>query len=231
MKKLKSTLPNMAIVLTLIAVIAGGALAYVNSITKDPIAAINQKNLEDGIRKVLGDDNVAIPEPETMDDGTMVYRTEKGVAVQSQDPQNASFGGDLTILVGFDNEGNIMGYTVLKTNETPGLGAKAGEWFQEGQKGNIIGKNPATPLAVTKDGGDVDAITASTITSRSFLRAVNAAYVAVFGGDADALTSASQQANPEVDACEDVTTEGPDFEGEAAAMEQELEETNNSENV
>ncbi len=226
MKKLKSTWYNMAIVLTLIAVIAGGLLAYVNSITEGPIAAINQKNLEDGIRKVLGDDNVAIPEPETMEDGTMIYRTEKGFAVQSKDPQNASFGGDLTILVGFDTEGNIMGYTVLKTNETPGLGAKADEWFQKDGKGCIIGKNPSTPLSVSKDGGDVDAITASTITSRSFLRAVNAAYAACFSGDssADAQTGATQQ----VAACEDVPADAPvDYEQEAENLSKEIEESNN----
>jgi len=202
MKKLKSTWYNMAIVLTLIAVIAGGALAYVNSITEGPIKEINQKNLEDGIRKVLGDDKVAIPEAEEMPDGTKLYKTEKGVAVQAKDPKNASFGGDLTVLVGFDNEGNIKGYTILTTNETPGLGAKAGEWFQEGQKGNIIGMNPGTNVMyVTKDQdpsgnkGEVDAITASTITSRSFLSAVRAAYEACFGNnvEADANSGATQQ--------------------------------------
>lgn len=194
MKKLQSTWYNMVIVLTVISVIAASVLAYVNSVTEGPIAEINQKNLEDGIRKVLGDDTVAIPEPETAEDGTLIYRTEKGFAVQAKDPQNASFGGDLTILVGFDVEGNIKGYTVLKTNETPGLGAKAGDWFQEGNKGNIIGLNPSkNNLTVSKDGGEVDAITASTITSRAFLRAVNAAHAACFGGSSDAVTGASAQ--------------------------------------
>lgn len=196
MKKLRSSLTNMVIVLSVITVLAGAALAYVNSITAGPIETINKKNLEDGIRKVLGDDNVAIPEPGTLEDGTVIYRTEKGFAVQAQDPQNASFGGDLTVLVGFNTEGEIMGYTILKTNETPGLGAKAGEWFQKGQKGDIIGKNPGLKaLSVTKDGGEVDAITASTITSRSFLRAVNAAAAACMSDEAgvDAHSAATPQ--------------------------------------
>lgn len=201
MKKLKSTWYNMVIVLTLISAVASGVLAYVNKETEGPIAEINQKNLEDGIRKVLGDNQVAIPQPETLEDGTLIYRTEKGVAVQSTDPKNASFGGGLTVLTGFDNEGNIKGYTILQTAETPGLGAKADTWFQEGEKGSIIGMNPAkNNMTVSKDGGEVDAITASTITSRAFLRAVNAAFNAAFdtasdGTESDTMTGASTQNN------------------------------------
>jgi electron transport complex protein RnfG len=51
------------------------------------------------------------------------------------------------------------------------------EWFSEGGKGNVIGKNPANDnLTVSKDGGEVDAITAATISSRCFLKALNSAY-------------------------------------------------------
>jgi len=89
------------------------------------------------------------------------------------------FGGELKVLTGFDAEGNILGYTILGHAETPGLGAKATDWFQKGGKGDIIGKNPAkNNMTVSKDGGEVDAITASTITSRAFLKAVNEAYEA-----------------------------------------------------
>ena len=98
-----------------------------------------------------------------------------GAAVEST---TGGFGGDLKVLVGFDPEGNILGYTLLEHAETPGLGAKADKWFQKGEKGDIIGKNPAEALTVSKDGGQVDAITASTITSRAFLLAVNNAYKA-----------------------------------------------------
>ncbi|MBR0274375.1 MAG: FMN-binding protein, partial [Bacteroidaceae bacterium] len=89
--------------------------------------------------------------------------------------------------VGFDEVGAIKGYTVLEHAETPGLGAKAGFWFQKGEKGDIIGKNPGEKeLTVSKDGGDVDAITASTITSRAFLRAINVAFHAYAGASAKA---------------------------------------------
>ena len=190
MQKLKSTLPNMAIVLTSIALIAGLALGYVNSVTAGPIEKIKEQQLSDGIKAVLAADELKVEEPVTLDNGAVVYRTDKGVAVQATDPNG--FGGKLTVLVGFNDEGLIQGYRVLETAETPGLGAKAGEWFQKGQKGDIIGKQ-AGNLTVSKDGGEVDAITASTITSRAFLRCVNAAYEALDTKSEDAQTGASVQ--------------------------------------
>ena len=106
-----------------------------------------------------------------------------------------SFGGDLKVLVGFNQEGNILGYTILQTAETPGLGAKAEGWFQKDVKGSIIGKNPSTDnLIVSKDGGSVNAITASTITSRAFLLAVNNAYNAYKKG-ADSNSGATKVNN------------------------------------
>ena len=98
------------------------------------------------------------------------------------------------MLVGFNPEGTILGYTLLEHAETPGLGAKADKWFQKGGKGDIIGKSPSEPLTVSKDGGQVDAITASTITSRAFLMAVNNAYNAYkVTPAADAESGASKQ--------------------------------------
>jgi electron transport complex protein RnfG len=102
------------------------------------------------------------------------------------------------VLVGFDPEGKILGYTLLEHAETPGLGAKADKWFQKGEKGDIIGKSPAEPLTVSKDGGQVDAITASTITSRAFLLAVNNAYNAYkVAPVADTETGATKQVKKE----------------------------------
>jgi len=77
-------------------------------------------------------------------------------------------------MVGFDAEGNVTGYQILETHETPGLGAKADKWFQNDGKGSVIGLNPnGNELKVKKDGGDIDAISGSTITSRAFLDIVN----------------------------------------------------------
>ena len=203
MKKLESTLLNMVLVLTGVAVIMGGILAFVNHLTEEPINEQKAKALADGIKSVMVCDELQVAKTDT------VKQNAKGkeltyIIYQIQDAQNqdlgaavesttGGFGGDLKVLVGFDPEGKILGYTLLEHAETPGLGAKADKWFQKGQKGDIIGKSPAEPLTVSKDGGQVDAITASTITSRAFLLAVNNAYNAYKATPADAATGATQQ--------------------------------------
>ena len=74
------------------------------------------------------------------------------------------------------------------------MGQKASLWFQKGNKGDVIGKNPGEcNFTVSKDGGDIDAITASTITSRAFLAAVKSAYDQLFAGGADATSGATSQ--------------------------------------
>ncbi len=188
MKKLQSSLRNMILVLVSAALLMGGILAWVNHVTEGPIALQAEKTLAAGIKTVMGGEKLTVVGTDTItiDDGKLhsyiIHKTQDshkrplGVAVEST---TLGFGGDLKVLVGFDTEGNITGYTILQHAETPGLGAKADKWFQEGSKGDIIGKTPAQkPLQVKKDGGDVDAITASTITSRAFLKAVNEAYQA-----------------------------------------------------
>ena len=187
----------MVLVLTVISVVAGGTLAYVNEVTQEPIAEINAKNLQDGIKKVIigsTEGELKVEEPVEAD-GYTIYVTDKGTAVKAV---ANGFGGPIEVLVGFNEAGNILGYTILSTVETPGLGVKADTWFQKGGKGDIIGRNPGEKeLSVTKDGGEIDAITASTITSRAFLGAVNAAYHAFKGNWEDATSGASVQAGQE----------------------------------
>ena len=189
MKKLESTWYNMLIVLTLIAVVAGAALGFVNQKTSPLISENDAKAEAAGVIEVLKAENVEVQRKDTVGN-SIVYITNKGIAVKAEYAN--AFDGTLTLLVGFDYEGNILGYKVLKTNETPGLGAKADKWFQEGSKGNIVGMSPAkNNMTVSKDGGEVDAITASTITSRAFLRAVNTAYAAMNNSNEDVQSGAS----------------------------------------
>lgn len=199
MGKLKSNLQNMVLVLTGSALICGGLLAYVNNLTKPTIEAQADKALNEGIAAVLGGNaGDRLEAPDTVkreiagkEQVFIVYKMQNGTAVQSTDPNG--FGGNLKVLVGFNADGDILGYTVLEHAETPGLGAKAGEWFQKGQPGCIIGKNPGkNNFTVSKDGGDIDAITASTITSRAFLRAVQQAYN-TFKNNTDGNTSATMK--------------------------------------
>lgn len=90
------------------------------------------------------------------------------------------FSGEITVMYGFDAEGKINDYKVLKHAETAGLGSKMQEWFRM-KNGDrcILGLNPVThKMRVKKDGGNVDAITAATISSRAFLDALDKAYKA-----------------------------------------------------
>ena len=200
MKKLESSLKNMVIVLTAITVIATGLLAYVNQLTAGPIAEANAKALSDAIAIVVpGFDNNPAEAPETIElDGATykIYKATKGgefigAAVESS---ANGFGGALSVLVGFDKEGNIIDYSLLSHAETPGLGSKAADWFKKGAKGDITGMNPGQgALVVNKDGGQIDAITASTITTRAFLKAVNNAYAAYSGQNVDGASGATQQ--------------------------------------
>ena len=204
MKKLESSLKNMLLVLTGVTAISVALLAYVNQLTAEPIAEAEARALSDAVRAVVpGFDNDPIAEQKIQKVNGVDYAvypatkggTYIGAAIEAS---TMGFGGTLRVLVGFDAEGNILDYSLLSHAETPGLGSKASTWFKKGGKGDIIGMNPGkTPLAVDKDGGQADAITASTITTRAFLSAVNAAYAAYAGQDTtDGTTGASQQVEP-----------------------------------
>ncbi len=204
MKKLESSLLNMIVVLTLVSVITGGLLAAVNSVTEGPIQEQKDKALADGIKAVMGAEDIKVTADDKVNssvDGKdreyIIHRVANasgepiGVAVESA---SQGFSGDVKILVGLDKEGTIKGYTILEHAETPGLGARAVDWFQKDQKGDIIGQQPSKgKLTVSKDGGQIDAITAATITSRAFLKAVNNAYEVYASEGADAQSGATKK--------------------------------------
>ncbi|MBR6962839.1 MAG: RnfABCDGE type electron transport complex subunit G [Prevotella sp.] len=208
MEKLKSSVTNMVLVLTGVAVITGAILAYINHITEAPIALQKEKALADGIKAVMGGGELTVSKTDTVRQNDAKGKELTYIIYQTQDAQKkdlgaavesttGGFGGNLKVLVGFDPDGNILGYTLLEHAETPGLGAKADKWFQKGEKGDIIGKNPSEELTVSKDGGKIDAITASTITSRAFLLAVNNAYKAYKATPVDAQSGATKQVKNE----------------------------------
>ena len=204
MEKLKSTLPNMLLSLTGVCVIAGAILAGVNAMTKEPIAQSKAATLEAAIKAVTPEFDNKPSEESYMaavsdGDSVRIYPAKKGnewVGAAVESYSKNGFGGEIKVIVGFDKEGKIVNYSVLQHAETPGLGAKMQDWFRT-NKGNqsIIGRTiTADGLKVNKDGGDVDAITAATISSRVFLEAVNRAYSALTGVDAKgAATSKSSK--------------------------------------
>ena len=100
-------------------------------------------------------------------------------------------------MVGFDMDDKVVNYEILQHAETPGLGSKMGDWFKDIESSkSIIGRDMTLgALAVKNDGGDIDAITASTITSRAFLNAVNSAYNAYNGSKTESYSSATNDSD------------------------------------
>lgn len=204
MAKLESSFKNMVVVLCGISIFAAGALGVVYDLTLEPIKAAELAKQEAAIREVTsGFDNSPIKEKYILispeGDSLMCFPAKQngkltGIAIESF--SNKGFHGEIKVMVGLDPNGKIVNYSVVKHAETPGLGSKMGEWFKtDKNKQNILGLDPGKDKVwVSKDGGDVDAITAATITSRAFLDAIDRAYrsyMASLDVELDARTGAS----------------------------------------
>jgi electron transport complex protein RnfG len=184
-RRLPSTLPWMVASLTIVTVVAAAVMAFVYTVTKDPIAQSQRQKMIDAVAQVLpAFDNDPMADvwtdPST---GLNVYVASKdgeivGAAVQSGSPDG--FAGEIGVIFGFDATGKVTGYSVISQAETPGLGAKMDDWFRDPQGSrSVIGRDPgAEPMTVAKDGGEIDGITAATISSRAFLQALRRAYQA-----------------------------------------------------
>ena len=195
MAKLQSTLPNMLLSLTAICLVAGAVLAGVYEVTKDPIEAAKIAELNAAIKAVTPDfDNDPSAEAYMAvtgeGDSLKIYPAKQGdefVGVAVESNTKKGFGGEIKVIVGFDQAGKLLNYSVLQHAETPGLGAKMQDWFRmDKNKQSVWGRSiPDGGLKVTKDDKEngVDAITAATISSRAFLDAINRAYRAYAGAD------------------------------------------------
>ena len=195
MAKLQSTLPNMLLSLTAICLVAGAVLAGVYEVTKDPIEAAKIAELNAAIKAVTPDfDNDPSAEAymavTSEGDSLKIYPAKQGdefVGVAVESNTKKGFGGEIKVIVGFDQAGKLLNYSVLQHAETPGLGAKMQDWFRmDKNKQSVLGRSiPDGGLKVTKDDKEngVDAITAATISSRAFLDAINRAYRAYAGAD------------------------------------------------
>lgn len=176
----KSSLTNMALCLTAVCLVCSAILGVVYAVTYDPIQAAAQKALEESISAVLPEGGELSPNGISSDaegvDEYYVLSNGGAPVAYAVKSTTMGFGGALTVMVGVLPDGTVYNTSVLAHSETPGLGAKcadAASSFREQFK-NFKGS-----LKVTKDGGDVDAITASTITSRAFTKAVAQAVACV----------------------------------------------------
>lgn len=183
MAKKESSFKNMVITLFLVTFLASSALAIVYNFTKEPIEASKLARKLEAIKEVVPEFNNN-PYKEAfsvfMDGDSLVLypakKNEEMVGTAIETFTKIGFGGLIKIMVGFLPDGEIYNSTVMEHKETPGLGDKM-QKEKSGFSNQINNKNPKNYiLKVKKDGGDVDAITAATISSRAFCDAVQRAY-------------------------------------------------------
>jgi len=201
MEKIQSSFKNIFLSLTTICLIAGVALSAANKYTAGAIAASKIAQIHNAIKNITPEhDNNPMEEQYkiavTAKDSIIVYPVKKGgeyVGCAIESFTKEGFSGLIRVMVGFDIDDKLYDYAVLEHNETPGLGSKMEKWFREDKKRqNIIGHDMTKGLLkTTKDGGDIDAITASTITTRAFLEAINLAYN-IYKRNIDAVSGATK---------------------------------------
>ena len=176
----------MVSTLFVVTLVAAGLLGSVYALTKEPIRLAELKAKNEAIQVVVpGFDNEPSQEVEKLyvDGDTLYFYTARkgeeflGTAVETFTREG--FSGEFKLMVGFKPDGSIIDIAVIKHAETPGLGDKM-ERDKSDFNVQFIGKHPESfNMAVKKDRGDVDAITASTITSRAYCDAVQRAYDAL----------------------------------------------------
>lgn len=180
-QKIESSLKNMVISLLVITLVAGLSLGFVQQVTKDPIANSKQQKQIEAISAVVpafNNNPLETCEKVAVDDDSLaVYTAQNGdeiVGYAILSSTNSGFGGNVQIMVGFNPDGTIYNTSVVTHQETPGLGD---QMTTEKFRSQFIGFDCKTKKArVKKDGGDVDALTAATISSRAFCSAINKAY-------------------------------------------------------
>jgi len=176
MAKLESSLKNMILSLFLISLVMSAALGIVYTITKEPIKLSDKKAEIDALKNVLpAFDNDPTKDAKEIEGLTYYIGRQSGkiAGYAIKTFTDKGFAGHFELMVGILPDGSITKIAVLSQKETPGLGDK----MTTNWKDQFNGKNPKDfKLQVKKDGGDVDAITASTISSRAFCDATQKAY-------------------------------------------------------
>ena len=179
---MESSLKNMVLVLFTITLLSSAAVGGVYTITKEPIAQAKVAAVNNALKQVLPEYEATTSQTIEVNDMAVEAYTatvaNKAVGYAIKSSSKNGFGGAISLMVGFDTEGNIININVLEQKETPGLGTKMAD---EGNalQASLVGKNAGkVNLTVKKDGGDIDALTAATISSRAYAEAVAIAYEA-----------------------------------------------------
>ncbi len=165
---------RLAITLLIITSVVAAALAGVNAITKPIIDQLKAEKTQKAIETVLpgGFDTQLTDYADATGLVSKVYQGANGYAFEVTP---GGFDNTITMMVGVDFEGKVLGISIVSHTETAGLGAVAAATTSAGEtfRGQFVGKSGS--IAVTKDGGEIDSITGATITSRAVCDGVNAA--------------------------------------------------------
>ena len=162
---------KLTFVLLVITVVVAGLLGLVNHLTEDKIAENTAKKAEEAMQSVLpaeSYDPIELSEKNTADGITEAYACEGGYVVRVS--ATGGFGGNIDMMVGIDENGCVLGISVVSHSETASLGANCTRTDWQAQ---FIGANET--LSVSKDGGTIDALTGATVTSRAVTNGVNTA--------------------------------------------------------
>ena len=179
---MESSLKNMVVVLFTITLISSAAVGGVYMITKEPIAQAKIAAVNSALQQVLPEYEATTSQTIEVNALPIVVHTatvaDQAVGYAVESISKNGFGGTIRLMVGFDTKGTILNINVLEQKETPGLGTKMAD------EGNVLLaslKNKSAgevKITVKKDGGDIDALTAATISSRAYAEAVAVAYEA-----------------------------------------------------
>ena len=165
---------QLVVSLTVIAGVCAAVLATVNAVTKDQIATIKVRATQNAARMVMP---ATVKDVEQQGEGADAYFVGKSadgkpVAYALKGISGQGYGGDIVLMIGFLPDRTIVTYQKLEASETPGLGSNL---TSEGFMKQFKGMPAAADISVAKDGGNVEAITSATITSRAVCDAINVA--------------------------------------------------------
>ncbi len=212
MAKRESTFINMIITLFVVTTVASFTLASVYNLTKEPIEKAREAAKQQAISKVVPEYDILKTKIFEAYDGTdslefnLAYKNDELVGIAVATFTNSGFSGKIKAMVGLYPDGTIYDVVHLEHAETPGLGDKIdkskSDWSDQFK--NFDPKKKT--LKVEKDGGDVDAITAATITARAYCDAIERAYQ-TFKENAESITSQNNADNNAGEAEEKENTE------------------------
>lgn len=163
LERLKSKRLYSVVFLTLVVLISVSLLLWINSFTSAIVETQKENKIKSTLESIFPD----LTGFEESDDIFIVYEGEQITGYAFIATGNG-YGGTLSILVGINQDYSIKGIEVLSHTETPGLGGKITEETFTGQFEGLL----ADDVALSKDGGKIDAITGATISSRAAASAI-----------------------------------------------------------